>query len=131
MSLSGSFSYVFIPANEEAPIEAREGDKSGGLSDDVLVKTAKDFFFQQSGGDSRAEALNSAAPEERKTIAQQIRAQVMAKNPNAESQVSKMDDDALINFVRYVLFLNSLVVIIDHLLIVSMLLQFDTSISIV
>jgi CS domain len=119
MPLSGSFSYVFVPANEEAPIEAREGDKSGGLSDDVLVKTAKDFFFQQSGGETRAEALNSASPEERKTIAQQIRAQVLAKNPNAESHIAKMDDDALISLVRYVLFRYSLVVIMDHLLTVS------------
>jgi hypothetical protein len=103
-SLNENFTYVFIPANEEEPIEAREGDKSGGLSDDILIKTAKDYFFQQSGGDSRAETLDSASPEERKVMAQQIRAQVKAGSPNAESQMAKMDDDALLSLVRYVLF---------------------------
>jgi hypothetical protein len=102
-SLSGNFYYVFIPAKEEEPIEAREGDKSGGLSDDILVKTAKDYFFQQSGGDSRVETLDSASPEERTVMAQQIRAQVMAGNPNAQSQMGRMDDDALLSLVRYVL----------------------------
>lgn len=101
-TLSGSFSYVFIPANVEEPIEQRVGDKSGGLSDDDLVKKAKDFFFHQSGGAARAEALNNAPPEEQKAIAQKMRSQILAGNPNAESQLSKMDDDALLNLVRYV-----------------------------
>ena len=101
-TLSGSFSYVFIPANEEAPIEQREGDKSGGLSEDALVKTAKEYFFQQSGGAARAEALNNAPPEEQKEIAQKMRSQILAGNPNAESQLAKMDDTALLDLARYV-----------------------------
>lgn len=99
-SLSGEFSYVFIPADEESPIELKQGDKSGGLSDDFLVKSAKEYFHQQSGGDARAEALNTASPEERKKLAQQIRNQVLSGNPNAESQLAKMNDDALIDLVR-------------------------------
>lgn len=99
--VSGSFSYVFIPANEEDPIEQRVGDKSGGLQDDQLVATAKQFFFQQSGGAARAEALEKAPPEEQKAIAQKMRSQILATNPNAASQLEKMDDAALLNLVRY------------------------------
>lgn len=100
--LSGNFKYVFIPASEEAPIEQREGDKSGGLSDDKLVATAKGYFFHQSGGAARAEALNNAPPEEQKAIAEKMRSQILAGNPNAQSQLAKMDDTALLNLVRYV-----------------------------
>ena len=101
-TLSGKFLYVLIPADETVPIEQREGDKSGGLSDDALIKTAKDYFFQQTGGDSRLEALNNASPEERKVMAQQIRNQVTAGNPNAQSHLSRMNDDAMIDLLRYV-----------------------------
>lgn len=101
MALSGNFSYVFIPANEEEPIDQREADKSGGLADDELVKIAKDYFFQQSGGVARAEALEKAPPQEQKAIAQKMRSQILAGNPNAASQLSKMDDEALLNLVRY------------------------------
>lgn len=99
-ALTGIFAYVFVPANEEEPIEQREGDKSGGLSDDVLVNTAKQYFFQQSGGDARAAALTSASPEERTSLAQQLRAQITSENPNAASQLSKMEDDALVSLVQ-------------------------------
>lgn len=101
-TLSGSFKYVFIPANVEAPIEQREGDKSGGLQNDALVQTAKDYFFQQSGGAARADALDNAPPEEQNSIAQTMRSQILAGNPNAASQLEKMDDAALLNLVRYV-----------------------------
>ena len=100
--LSGTYKYVFIPANEEDPLEQREGDKSGGLTHDSLVQTAKDYFFQQSGGAARAQALEKAPPQEQQAIAQKMRAQILAENPNAESQLSQMNDEALLDLVRYV-----------------------------
>jgi hypothetical protein len=99
-TLSGTYKYVFIPANEEAPMEQREGDKSGGLQKDSLVQTAKDFFFHQSGGAARAEALERAPPQEQQAIAQKMRAQILAENPNAASQLSQMNDEALLELVR-------------------------------
>ena len=101
-TLSGSFSYVFIPANADEPIEQRQGDRAGGLSNDDLINTAKEYFFQQSGGAARAQALEDASPEEQTMIAKQMRSQILAGNPNAESQLSRMDDKALLSLVRYV-----------------------------
>jgi hypothetical protein len=112
-TLSGTYKYVFIPADEEAPMEQREGDKSGGLQKDSLVQTAKDFFFHQSGGAARAEALKRAPPQEQQAIAQKMRAQILAENPNAASQLSQMKDEALLELVRYVCTLATDVLIVD------------------
>lgn len=101
-NLSGTYKYVFIPANEEETIDQREGDKSGGLTNDSLVQTAKEYFYHQSGGATRMEALNNAPKEEQQAIAQKMRAQIITGNPNAESQLSQMNDEALLELVRYV-----------------------------
>lgn len=100
--LTGTFKYVLIPADPQSPIETKEGDKSGGLSDDFLAKEARRYFFDQSGGDARAAALENASPEEKKTLADQIRKQAAeaAGARAGPSQMSQMDDDAIIEMVR-------------------------------
>lgn len=59
------------------PLELRTGSKSGGLSDDVLSKSAKDYFYASSDKGARAAALEDATPEQRKVLAQQLRDEVM------------------------------------------------------
>mmetsp|Transcript_46598 Transcript_46598/g.141154 ORF Transcript_46598/g.141154 Transcript_46598/m.141154 type:complete len:352 (-) Transcript_46598:28-1083(-) len=102
MALTGTFKYVLIPADSSEPIDTREGDKSGGLSDDFLAKEARRYFFDQSGGDARAAALENASPEEKKALADQIRKQAAdaAGGRAGPNKMSQMDDEALINMVR-------------------------------
>ncbi len=97
------FQYVFIPANDSSPIDLREGDKSGGLDNDVLSKTAKRYFFQNSDKGERAEALKNATQEQRKGLADQLREEANSaseKSPYA-AQMAALDDDTLINLMRY------------------------------
>ena len=96
------FKYVFIPANDSKPIECREGDKSGGLSDDILSKCAKKYFFENSDKGERAAALESATPEQRKVLADQLRDEVKAASATSPyaSQMAAMEDDALINMMK-------------------------------
>lgn len=105
--LSGTFKYVFIPTVESEPIATLEGDKSGGLSDDALAKNAKQYFFEQNGGATRALALENATPGEKKVLAKQIRDQYTSPSSSAgsseggaASQLAQMDDDALIDVVK-------------------------------
>ena len=97
------FKYVFIPANDSKPIELREGDKSGGLNDDVLSKTAKRYFFENSDKGARAAALNDATPEQRRALAEQLREEARAAGATSSyaSQMAALDDDALIGIMRY------------------------------
>jgi hypothetical protein len=97
------FKYVFIPANDSKPIELREGDKSGGLNDDVLSKTAKRYFFENSDKGARAAALNDATPEQRRALAEQLREEARAAGATSSyaSQMVALDDDALIGIMRY------------------------------
>eukprot|EP00571_Detonula_confervacea_P014036 CAMPEP_0172307540 /NCGR_PEP_ID=MMETSP1058-20130122/8376_1 /TAXON_ID=83371 /ORGANISM="Detonula confervacea, Strain CCMP 353" /LENGTH=362 /DNA_ID=CAMNT_0013019737 /DNA_START=84 /DNA_END=1172 /DNA_ORIENTATION=- len=95
------FKYVFIPANDSKPIEIREGDKSGGLTDDILSKSAKSYFFESTDKGARAAALKDATPEQRKVLADQLREEVKtasATSPYA-SQMAALDDEALINIM--------------------------------
>ncbi|KAL7526188.1 hypothetical protein ACHAXR_001366, partial [Thalassiosira sp. AJA248-18] len=95
------FKYVFIPANDSKPIELRKGDKSGGLSDDILSKSAKDYFYASSDKGARAAALASATPEQRVVLANQLREEVKAASATSPyaSQMAALDDDALINIM--------------------------------
>ena len=96
------FKYVFIPANDSKPIELREGDKSGGLNDDVLSKPAKRYFFENSDKGARSAALNDATPEQRRVLADQLREEVKAASTTSPyaSQMAALDDDALIGIMR-------------------------------
>lgn len=95
------FKYIFIPANDSKPIELREGSKAGGLSDDILSKTAKKYFFVNSDKGQRTAALANATPEERKTLADQLRDEVKAASATSPyaSQMAAMDDEALIKIM--------------------------------
>ncbi|KAL7530296.1 hypothetical protein ACHAWF_003325 [Thalassiosira exigua] len=94
------FKYVFIPANDSAPIEIREGDKSGGLENDVLSRTAKDHFFGASDKGARAAALDGATPEQRKVLADRLREEVKSNGSQFASQMAAMDDEVLIDIMK-------------------------------
>jgi hypothetical protein len=98
------FKYVFIPANDSEPIELREGDKSGGLCDDELSKTAKRYFFSNSDKGARAAALTAATPDQRKVLADQLREEVRAASSTSPyaSHMADLDDDALISIMMCV-----------------------------
>uniref|UniRef100_A0A7S3V6J3 CS domain-containing protein n=1 Tax=Chaetoceros debilis TaxID=122233 RepID=A0A7S3V6J3_9STRA len=92
------FKYVFIPAEESEPISSKSLSKAGGLSADELSKTAKEYFFEQSGGAARKIIIDNASPAEKKQIAKQIRDQY-ASTPSA-SQINSMEDDALLEIIK-------------------------------
>ena len=101
-SKNGLFQYVLIPADNSLPIQQLESSKEGGLSDDYLSKEAKKYFFEKSGGAERASMLDNATPEEKKALVQKIRNDYA--NSAQKSAVDKLDDDALLNILRYVIF---------------------------
>jgi hypothetical protein len=93
--MSGPFLYVFIPADHTLPIEERTADKQGGLSDDELIRSAKNYFHEQSGGPQRAAALDTASAEETKRLAAEIRSQAPGNTKLAE-----MSDVSIMNFIK-------------------------------
>mmetsp|Transcript_11726 Transcript_11726/g.16576 ORF Transcript_11726/g.16576 Transcript_11726/m.16576 type:complete len:348 (+) Transcript_11726:170-1213(+) len=99
-ALSGTFSFVLIPAEEGSPMELKEGDKSGGLENDYLISTAKQYFHEQSGGDAQAARIDNLTPDERKALAAQIRQQYITNNPKASPQFAQMGDDQLVELVK-------------------------------
>lgn len=46
--MSGTFTYLLIPADTNLPIQTLTASKAGGLSDDALQKEAKQYFFERS-----------------------------------------------------------------------------------
>lgn len=95
------FKFIFVPCTLTEPITTKEESKAGGLSEDYLAKTAKEYFFAKSEGAARVKALDEASPEEQKQIVQQIRNQYSShENPAAREQVQKMDDEMLLNLFR-------------------------------
>lgn len=44
-----SFQYILIPADKAAHVITKEGSTAGGLNDDFLLKSAKEYFAKQSG----------------------------------------------------------------------------------
>jgi len=106
-TLTGTFKYVFIPCIESEPVTSMEAERSGGLSNDLLSKNAKEYFFEKNGGAARALALENATPDEKRLLAKQIRDQYASSSSSgngagqgAVSQLQQMDDNALIDFVR-------------------------------
>lgn len=95
MSLSGAFHYVKIPADSSKPIKLLLADKKGGLTDDELVADAKAYFFQLTGAEARAAQISQASPEERKSIARQIRQQM----GESATQLEHLDDDAVVDMI--------------------------------
>eukprot|EP00547_Thalassionema_nitzschioides_P012495 CAMPEP_0194258548 /NCGR_PEP_ID=MMETSP0158-20130606/41556_1 /TAXON_ID=33649 /ORGANISM="Thalassionema nitzschioides, Strain L26-B" /LENGTH=322 /DNA_ID=CAMNT_0038998009 /DNA_START=28 /DNA_END=996 /DNA_ORIENTATION=+ len=87
------FQYVLIPADSSLAVESKTGDRSGGLANDELVKSAKDYFFELSGGAAKASAWQQATPEQRHAIAQQWRKHQNDQNIN-------MTDDQILNYIQ-------------------------------
>lgn len=93
--MATTFQYLFIPSDSSANVETRTGDKAGGLSNDELVESAKNYFFEQSGGAARAAALEQASPQERQQLVQNVREQQKG-NP----QLSQLSDEQILAFVK-------------------------------
>jgi len=96
------FKCVFIPANDSLHLEIRKGDKSGGLNDDILSKTAKRYFFDNGDKKARGAALDDATPEQRKVLTDQLREEVrtMSSTTPYAAKMLTMDDDTLISIMR-------------------------------
>ena len=90
-----TFKYVFIPADSSVPVDSKTASASGGLSNDELVKTAKQYFFEQSGGGIQARLLREASPEERQAVAQQFR-ESQGTNP----QLQQLEDTQILSFIE-------------------------------
>ena len=88
------FKFVLIPANAKLPIEEITADGAGGLSDDALVKHAKEYLSELTGAKSRAEIIANASTEQRKVLAQQVRDQMKDTIGNSD-----IDDDALLDTI--------------------------------
>jgi len=93
-----SFKYIFIPADESKPIQELEGDKAGGLSNDFLLQSAKDYFYQRNGGASRKSTLDDLSSDERKVYADQIRKQYGSND--TENKLQNLDDEMLLNIFK-------------------------------
>jgi hypothetical protein len=75
-----------------------EGDKSGGLSNDFLLQSAKEYFFERNGGASRKAVLDNLSSEERKVYADQIRQQYGSND--GDKKLQNLDDDMLLNIFK-------------------------------
>ena len=99
MSLSGTFQFVRIPADSNEPIEVCTADKAGGLTNDALVQHAKQYFYEQSGAQARAQQLAQASPQERQALAAKIRSQLAEQHQGNTSQIEQMDDEAVLEIL--------------------------------
>ena len=95
MSLSGDFPFVLIPADDAQPLEVRTASRSGGLSDDALLRVAKGYFQDRSGNRAKLDQLERLSEEERAALAVQLRAQA-GNSPQAQA----LSDEQLIGFLR-------------------------------
>jgi len=80
MNTKNVFKYIFIPCDSGKPVEEREGDSSGGLSNDSLQGTAKKYF----------ESLGGNANPNPHRIRQQIMAAGMAEHAKNLSDAELM-----------------------------------------
>ena len=96
--IKNTFQYIFIPADSSLPVESRAGNTSGGLSNDELVQTAKQYFFEQSGGGEQARMLREASPEERLVIVQRFRESQSENNNYA--QLAQLTDSQILDFLE-------------------------------
>ena len=98
MPLEGDFTFVLIPADDSRPITERTASKTGGLTDDALIKHARDYFHVMTGAKGRAEQLEQATEADKKAIASQIRKQ-MSATPDAAQRLDSMDDETVVNLI--------------------------------
>jgi len=66
---------------------------SGGLTNDELVQSAKDYFFVQNGGAAKAHAWKQATPDQRKAVANEWR-------KHNEKASDTMTDDQIANYIQ-------------------------------
>lgn len=90
-----TFEYVRIPANDASPIVSLHAETKGGLTDDELVKQAKQYFYDHSGAKFRVEQFEKATPDQRKALATQVRQQIMSNEP----QLSQLSDDTVLELM--------------------------------
>jgi hypothetical protein len=95
-----SFKYVLIPSDDSKPIQEFHGDKSGGLSNDYLIRYAKEYFFEKNGGALRTSTLQNLSSEEQKLYADEIRKQY--GTANSDNQLKQLDDETLVKIFRCV-----------------------------
>ena len=95
-----SFQYAFIPI--DGSIETRRADKSGGLTNDALIATARQHFFALNRGDMRMQELEAAAtdPAKHKAIATRIREEMKQVNPAGVEQLNTLTDEQIIEYVK-------------------------------
>ena len=94
-----SFKYIFIPSNDSQPIQELEGNKAGGLSNDFLLQSAKEYFFERNGGASRKLTIENLSSEERKIYAEEIRRQYRS-NVEVDNKLHNLDDNTLLNIFK-------------------------------
>ena len=107
MALSGSFTFVKIPATASEPIESHTADKAGGLNDDALVKFAKNYFFEITGAKKRAQVLEEASADERQALAAQVRTQLASSSSSSggdsdntmKDRLAQMDNDTVLDMI--------------------------------
>lgn len=97
-SMSSTYKYVFIPADESRPIEVKEAPVCG-LASDNLSQTAKRYFYESSDKAARAAALDGASEEEKNKLADQLRDEIKASG-QAGSRMQKIDNDGLIAMLK-------------------------------
>jgi hypothetical protein len=97
-SNKNAFEYLLIPADSDSTgagagarsIETKTADKSGGLENDELVKSAKKYFFERSGAAKKAIILQQATPEQRSQLAQRWRDQQQQSTSTTNTQNKQM-----------------------------------------
>jgi hypothetical protein len=82
------FKYLLIPADPSVAIETKTADKAGGLEDDELAKSAKNYFFERSGAAEKSLLLKQASTEQRSQLAQRWRDQQSATQQNKKMQMA-------------------------------------------
>jgi len=85
---SSDYTYCFLPVVLTQPVEEIEGDGSGGLGDDQLLKNCKRYF---------SSTLNLPKSDgEKAQLVQQIRTDARA-NGATEAQLATLSDEAILN----------------------------------
>eukprot|EP00559_Dactyliosolen_fragilissimus_P001191 CAMPEP_0184863144 /NCGR_PEP_ID=MMETSP0580-20130426/9303_1 /TAXON_ID=1118495 /ORGANISM="Dactyliosolen fragilissimus" /LENGTH=379 /DNA_ID=CAMNT_0027361279 /DNA_START=63 /DNA_END=1199 /DNA_ORIENTATION=- len=107
LSPPSSFQFVRIPAQLSCPIEQLSGSKAGGLSDDHLVKYAKNYFLQKRTKDGKESStpssmLENASPEERQSLINTFRQKYSQYSSlgSTQSQQPTLNDDVILSMIK-------------------------------
>ena len=89
------FTYVYIPEDDNEAVQLLEGDGAGGLTEDKLTRSVKEFFSGSgtaASGGSSSTALTAA---QEGVLASEIRSSAIRAGGNA-SQLAAVSDAALV-----------------------------------